>query len=141
MAKLSNFQLDNMLSALSNCSTAGGIVGFAIARNYRIIASALTEYLKTKNEIIQKYGDEDENGNLSVTDPEKLKAANKELSKYASLTQEVNIMKVPEDAFIESGLKGYQIILLGWMTQYPEETKDTDNSVMLSEKDSERFGI
>lgn len=138
MAKFSNFQLDSLLSTLDNCSVADGVVGFAVAHNYRIIHTALAEYLKKKNEIIEKYGEKNEDGNFSVIDPEKLKKANEELSEYASLTQEINIMKVPEDAFMKSSLKAYQIIQLAWMTEYPEESND---SVMLSEKDSDRFGI
>lgn len=115
-----NSELKTMLNGLKAVLKHNGKVGYAAARNTRLIQDALTEYTEEERKLILKYGkkEKDENGNetggarLSIESPEFNKFL-EELEPYLEIEHEVNIMQV-EAADLEK-LTGEEILAVDWM--------------------------
>ncbi len=115
-----NSELKTMLNGLKAVLKHNGKVGYAAARNTRLIQDALTEYTEEERKLILKYGkkEKDENGNetggarLSIESPEFNKFL-EELEPYLEIEHEVNIMQV-EAADLEK-LTGEEILEIDWM--------------------------
>ena len=102
-------------SAVACLSNATGITGFVLNHNYTAIFEKVKPYLNVRNEIIEKYGEEADDGSFIIVDDEKLEQANKELQDYADLKISVDIVKIPEEKTLESGLTSAQLMSLSWM--------------------------
>lgn len=99
--KLSNNQADIYLSALKDIAPkVTGKFGYAVARNIRELTASLTEYHKTRNDLITKYGEiSGEEVVLKSTSEFYVKFID-ELKTYAEIEHDVNIMAVePEEIF------------------------------------------
>lgn len=115
-----NSELKTMLNGLKAVLKHNGKVGYAAARNTRLIQDALTEYTEEERKLILKYGkkEKDENGNetggarLSIESPEFNKFL-EELEPYLEIEHEVNIMQVGA-ADLEK-LTGEEILEIDWM--------------------------
>lgn len=115
-----NSELKTMLNGLKAVLKHNGKVGYAAARNTRLIRDALTEYTEEERKLILKYGkkEKDENGNetggarLSIESREFNKFL-EELEPYLEIEHEVNIMQV-EAADLEK-LTGEEILAIDWM--------------------------
>lgn len=135
MEKFNFYTLDLWLGSLTDALNSTGKVAFAVAHNYRVIKEALTEYTTKKDEIIRKYGEENE-GVFTITDEEKLEEANKELSEFAEMKVAVDILKIHEAAFEDAGLTALQMLNLEWMIETtPKKTTKEARS------DKDRFGF
>lgn len=102
-------------SAVACLQNASGITGFVLNHNYTTIFEKVKPYLNVRNEIIEKYGEEADDGSFIIVDDEKLEQANKELQDYADLKISVDIVKIPEEKTLESGLTSAQLMSLSWM--------------------------
>ena len=139
--KYTNIQLDTYMNVLSQCLDANGVVGFAIAHNFRKIKDQIKEYIDKKNEIIRKYGETRPNGDIAISDPEKLDLANNELEQYAKLEVSCDIMKVEEEAFRDCGLSARHILALDFMTKPTVKTEGMPVDPNDPIGDDDRFGI
>lgn len=109
-----------MLGGLSEVLKYNGKVGYAAARNTRMIQDALTEYDEVERKLILKYGkkEKDENGQetggarLNITDPE-FEEFLKELEPFMEIEHEVNLMQI--DAAEVEKLTGEEILKIDWM--------------------------
>lgn len=139
MEKYSFYTLDVWMETLKPMLETTGLIGFAVAHNYRVVNDALNEYAEKKNDIIKKYGEE-KDGMITIVDDEKLAEAEKELSDFAAMEVAVDVMKVPESALADSGLTARQMIEIDWMVEHPK--KEEDKAEDTAEKsDKDRFGF
>lgn len=133
MAKYKNKDLKAYYITLKECiDNAINVTGYAIAHNYRSILNAIGDFLEKETEIINKYGEKDKDGVITVKDPEKVEIALAEIDKYGILEVECDIMKIPENSFIDSGLTARQMILL-------QEFMLEDNKSENDKKDEPKF--
>lgn len=108
---------NSLLSFLNNISKkCNGKLGFAVARNIRILSTELTEYHNQRNELIKKYGTEKgdqiiiENGSKEHAD------FIKEMKEYEDIELEINLMKVDEETLSNSDLSAdIMVILINYM--------------------------
>lgn len=121
--KLSNIKMMEMLSELKPFLSRRDRIGYAAARNYRFLTTALTEYTVFRRELIEKYGtpDLDENGaelgtiSLNSMSP-KFKSFCDELAPFNMIEHEVELMCINyEDTIGE--LNGEEILQLDWMLE------------------------
>ena len=93
-------------------------IGYAAARNTRILRDALTEFLAFKNELIRKYGQLDEaTGDISIfAGTPNFDKFKEEFSAYADIEQEVDIMPVKYEDVIGL-LNGEEILEIDWMLE------------------------
>lgn len=100
-------KINPVLSKLVTKSYAGRIA-FAIARLAREVAREVEVFDNTRTELVKKYADKDEsgevivneNGNVHITD-ENLARCNKELNEVLVTEIELNANKMPIDWFEE----------------------------------------
>lgn len=112
-----NDELTRYLKASINClAYAKGITGFVLNHNYKEIFEKIHDYLDLRNAVIKKYGEQqDDDGDYTITSDESLAKAEEELNSYANLKVSVDIIKIPEEKTIDSGLSGAQLMSLSWM--------------------------
>lgn len=98
-------KINPILSKLATKSYAGRIA-FALARLAREVAKEVEVFDNTRMELVKKYADKDEsgevivneNGNVHITD-ENLACCNKELNEVLATEIELNANKMPIDWF------------------------------------------
>ena len=119
--KLMNVEMETMLGQVQS------VLGHVdkVARNTRILNTALTEYFQIKQELITKYGekeiiDGEPTGRIVVTPKsEHFKEFEKEFSEIATIKHEVEFMKLNYNEVIGI-LSGEEILKLDWMLEDEE---------------------
>lgn len=119
----SNIEIKEKILSLQPVLTLRNIVGYAAARNARVLTDALTEYTQFEREAIIKYGtaDTDDNGRPVGTtsiapDSEQFDNFIKEMVPLQELKQEVSVMMVKFDEVI-GRLSGEEILSIDWMLE------------------------
>lgn len=96
-----------------------GKLGYACARNLRKLRDAGKEFIDKRDELIMKYGEEQDNGKFIIPH-EKISALNAEISEYSEIEHEVDIMQVSPDVFCSGSLDSQAMYKLDWMVEEPE---------------------
>lgn len=105
-------EADAIATMLGSMLQTKGIVGFKIARNYRMIQEELKEYTDKKRELFEKYGTEHE-GNLIIDKgSENYPLFLEEMKPYNDQEVEFNFRLISEEELIDSGLTAEQMIIL-----------------------------
>ena len=120
---LTNFEMEQRRNSLIPLLSQRNILGYIIARNYRMLSNELLEYEKFRNDLIQKYGeqDKDENGNLLPTVTVKIGTENfvefyTELKPLNDMKHEVDLMTAKYESVIDI-LSGEEILSIDWMLE------------------------
>lgn len=117
----SNQEMEQMLGALDAQLPRKDMIGYAAARNARVLRNELVEYLSVRDGLVMKYGkpDVDEDGNetgsvsISPLSPE-FPAFSDELRKFATIQHEPKLFRLRyEDAIGQ--LSGSELLELDWM--------------------------
>lgn len=116
---LKNSQMAQMLKQLKPILAQRNKVGYAAARNSRILSDHLTEYQTFRTGLIEKYGqpEKDEQGNTVIrmkTDSEEFQQFCKELAPINEIEHEVDFMTIPYEEAI-GVLSGEEILAVDWM--------------------------
>ena len=90
---------------------------YTIARNIRLIQQELDQYEKARVELVQKHGVVAEDGSASVS-PNKIKEFSNEINELQSVTIDLDIRKVGEDAC--ANLSANDMSVLDWMLEGDE---------------------
>lgn len=105
-------QADMLLNVLTTMLQTKGIVGFKIARNYRMISDELKEYNDKKMELFKKYGRE-ENGQIIIDkDSENYPLFLKEIEPYNEQEVQFNFRMITEEELANSELTAEQMLIL-----------------------------
>ncbi len=118
---LSNARMAEMLHQLRPLLPRRDKLGYASARNYRILSDSLTEYEVFRRELIEKYGEPgtDENGaptfSIQIGSPN-FKLFCDELAPFSKTEHEVELMTVKYDEAI-GNLSGEEILGVDWMLE------------------------
>ena len=114
-------QADTLLNILSTMLQTKGIVGFKIARNYRMIQEELKEYTDKKRELFEKYGTQ-QDGNLIIDKgSENYPLFLEEMKPYEDMEVNFDFRMISEEELIDSGLTAEQMIVL---SDYMVEVQD-----------------
>jgi len=121
----------------SNSASIKGKAGLAFSYNFRLLHEAISEYITKRNDIINKYADViseeekekyDKEGIIpptTITDPDKLREANKEIAEFEDLKIEIPVMIISTDDILKcEDIDTYVMQLLIWMTKEFEEDKN-----------------
>lgn len=111
----------NRLEHLKNLLDHKDIVGYAAARNTRLLSEASFEFIQKRDELIAKYGDAvfDDNGNETgeialAFDSDKFPRFLEDLKPYAEIEQEINLVTLKYEQAIGL-LSGTELLELDWM--------------------------
>ena len=120
---LSNAEMYQRQNSLKPLLSQRNMLGYTVARNYRMLSNALLEYERFKNELIRKYGkqDKDSDGNDLPTVSIKMGTDNfkkfcEELEPFSNIQHEVDLMTVKYETVIGI-LSGDEILSVDWMLE------------------------
>lgn len=121
--KLKNSEISNYAVNLQNISTkVKGKLAYIVARNLRKLVTEIQEYEEIKNSLIEKYGSKDENGILSVTiGSDEYKEFIKEISEYATIEQDIDLLMISPDDLYETELTAQDILSIDFMIEETTE--------------------
>lgn len=120
--RVTNAQAEAWLEALDGVLDHSGPVGYAAAVNTRRLREAISEYLSVKMGIIRRYGHEVIKNGVQTGEwviPQQspdLEKAEEELSEFAELEHEVDVMRLPVEKVVDE-LTGRQILELWFMVK------------------------
>lgn len=121
--KFSNSIMENHSIVLRNFLDRNDIIGYACARNLRLLSNACQEYVSLKNKLVQEYGTAslDDNGNATgeyYIDPnnDKYSYVADKLNESGNIEHEVTIFVLSYDEIIQK-LTGNEILQLDWMLE------------------------
>lgn len=114
---MTNIDMFNRLNILQSISSkVTGKLGYAVARNIRKIIDECQDFLKIKDELVHKYGTEDENGNIVIKqNTEEYENFIEELQVYSDIQCDVDIFKVNEEELWNSALNANEMLSIEFM--------------------------
>lgn len=118
-----NIEMQQMIKALSKYLDRKDMLGYAAARNTRILTFELMEFENIRDELILKYGEPelDEEGNPSdqitlKVDSPKFKDFVEEIDKFAFVEHDPSLFKIKPEHVIGE-LSGTEIMEIDWMIE------------------------
>ena len=121
MKKYTNEQMNAMLNALVPFLDRRDVIGYAAARNTRILQEELSEYTPIRNELLLKYGEKEiskdgqpTGGVLLRLDSPHFGEFAKEIDEFAKLEHEPKLFKVKFEQAI-GVLSGSELLEIEWM--------------------------
>lgn len=117
-----NYEMSNCLGYLQEIAPkVTGKLAYAISRNIRKISDECVEFEKIRIELIQKYGEEDGDGNISVKkSSDNYNKFLEELEVYSNISHDVDIYKIDASDLFDSELNANDMLFLEFMIN--EET-------------------
>lgn len=88
---LTNTKMHEYIDSLSQCLDCTGILGYAIARNYRKLQEEAADYLQMYNNAIMKFGEE-----TTLPDGSKTYTLNIQSEQYAKFIAEIEPLSTVE---------------------------------------------
>lgn len=113
--KMTNAQMFDSIQVL-NQAEEKGVLGFAIARNRRILAEELREYAQKRDELLKEYGTDEGDGRFTIK-ADKVPAFSEALRPYAEMTADVAVTQVDAETFCGGNLTSSQMFVLEWMVK------------------------
>lgn len=113
---LTNAQMFDSVSTLTEAKDEKGLLGYAIAVNLRKLTNELREYAAKRDELLKEHGTDAGNNRYNLT-PAQAKAFNDALAPYSDLTCDVQVMQVAPEVFYGGGLTSAQMYALSWMVK------------------------
>lgn len=129
-----NIEMERMIAALKKHLGRTDMIGYAAARNTRILLAESQEYQERREELIRKYGkpETDENGKntgrikLLINSPE-FADYEKEISEWAMIEHTPPIYKISAEEVIGK-LSGSEILEIDWMLKDFEDESETEDA-------------
>ena len=120
--KITNIDMDKHLSFLNSISSkVTGKLAYAIARNIRKITSELIEYNEIRNNLIEKYGEVNDNGRYTISvGTEAFNKFVNDIGEYTLIEHEVDICEVDEETICNSSLTAEEMLQLDFMIKDSE---------------------
>lgn len=118
--RYTNAQMDQMLQSLEPFLDRADVIGYAAARNTRLLHTELSEYLERKLKLLQEYGEE-ESVDGAPTGRVCIKAGMpgfgefvESLSAFGEIAHEPELFTLPYEEAIGK-LTGAELLALDWM--------------------------
>lgn len=103
----------NLLNFLNNIATkCKGKLGYAVARNIRVLNTELTEFQNERNELIRKYGTKEGDNIFIEAGSEAFFKFHNEMKQYESLDLDIPLMKVDREVLEGSDLSADILLVL-----------------------------
>ena len=103
----------NLLNFLNNISKQCiGKLGYAVARNIRVLNTELTEFQNERNELIRKYGTKEGDNIFIEAGSEAFFKFQNEMKQYESLDLDIPLMKVDREVLEGSDLSADILLVL-----------------------------
>lgn len=116
-----NIEMERMIASLEPLLERTDMLGYAAARNTRILRTEAQEYFNRRDELIQKYGTDKLDGDGNPTGMSEIRVGSPEFDKYADEIQEWALIEHEPKLFVLDyeeaigKLSGAQLLDLDWM--------------------------
>lgn len=109
--KLTNKQMDEYIYGLEGLmEKTQGRLGYAIAKNHRMILNELKEYQGLKDSAIMRFGTKNEQGRASIqVGTDAYEKYLEEMKQYDDIESDVNIVMVKADDVYSSNLSAKEV--------------------------------
>lgn len=122
-----NIEMEQMIAQLEPLLGRNDLIGYAAARNTRILMDETTEYRDLRHDLVMEYGtpekgdDGNETGRYELRfDSPRWPAYEKEITEWAMLEHEPDVYKIPAKSAIGQ-LTGKEMLDLEWMLEFEDE--------------------
>ena len=122
-----NIEMEQMIAQLEPLLGRNDLIGYAAARNTRILMDETTEYRDLRHDLVMEYGtpekgdDGNETGRYELRfDSPNWPAYEKEITEWAMLEHEPDVYKIPAKSAIGQ-LTGKEMLDLEWMLEFEDE--------------------
>lgn len=113
----SNAQLERMAGVLEKHLSRTDLIGYAAARNTRIIGDEILDYEQLKDRLIMRYGEESGDGSYSIKPgSEGFAKFLAEIKEWAEAESDPAFYKIPSKEVIGK-LSGTEILEIDWMLE------------------------
>lgn len=123
MSAYKNIEMEQMIASLEPLLERTDKIGYAAARNTRILQSCAREYLERREQLIAKHGTpqlDDEGNPTGVSEirigSEEFHAYAAEIEEWALIEHEPDVFKLKYEDVIDK-LSGAQILAVDWMLE------------------------
>lgn len=121
-----NIEMEQMIAALEPLLERTDLIGYAAARNTRILRTEAQEYLDRREQLIEKYGEPqlDEEGNptgitrLLVNSPEFNEYA-RDIEQWALIEHDPKLFRIPVSKALDA-ISGNELLEIEWMFDWDE---------------------
>ena len=115
--KLTNIEMSNYLMSLKNISEkVNGKLAYAVSRNMRKIANEVLEFETIRNDLINKYGEKNENGIFAIKiGSDSYEKFMKDIKEYADIEHEVDVYSISSEILCDSNLNADEMLQLDFM--------------------------
>ena len=127
-----NIQMEQMLANVEPLLSKKGLVGYAAARNARVLKGEIAEYIEMKNSAISELGEEEVDGEGRPTGHVTLKFDSPAFEEYKrrmdgvdTAVSEPKIFRV-RAADVMDQLSGEEMLKLDWMIDFDEDAQTLD---------------
>lgn len=115
--KLTNKELyDNLSSLVEISDKVTGKIGYAVSYNIRKLTNEIPEYEKMRDELINKYGEKDETGQVGIKiGSEAYEKYMSEMKQYDDIEFDINIIMVKPEDLESSDLTAKEMLGMSFM--------------------------
>lgn len=138
---LTNSQMHQYLISLNEMLSYKGILGYAIARNVRVLQNGCQEYIDIFSKCVTKYGvqEKDEDGNFTgrikiEESSGNVAKLNKELAPYAEIKHSVELFMIPFSEAYEQ-LSAAELLQIDFML-FDDDDKRHEQSALSQNNDT-----
>lgn len=125
--KLTNAEMDKMIAQVEPYLARNDVIGYAAARNVRILKSAAREYIDIREKKVMEHGEPvtDEDGKPTGAVQIRFDSPNwpkfeSELNEFAAIEHDADIFKIDASKAI-GALTGREILDIEWMLEFGDE--------------------
>ena len=121
--RLRNDEMAAMADACIPHLRDGGLLGYACARNYRMLTTASLEYSAMRDDLVRRYGEKEydadgrETGATITKDSPNWTKLTDALADFAGIEHEVEVFAVAASALVGI-LSGEEMLRIGWMLDW-----------------------
>lgn len=115
--KLTNKEIfENLSSLLKISDKVTGKVGYAVSYNIRKLSDEVPEYENMRDDLIKKYGTEDEEGKVGIRiGSEEYQKFSEEIEQYDKMEFDINIIMVKPEDLESSDLTAKEMLGMSFM--------------------------
>lgn len=98
--KITNGTIVELIEVINKFQDVTGKLAYAMAKNRRILSEHMKDFEEVRNELVKKYGSEDENGNIFINrDSENYQAFVDEIVPILNILVDVDLFQLDKDEF------------------------------------------
>ncbi|MEC4272968.1 hypothetical protein VJ923_07340 [Adlercreutzia sp. R25] len=119
--KLTNYEMSRRLGQLGQVLDRADLIGYAAARNTRVLREACSEYLQMQDALVRELGEPETDGEGAETGAYRLDFASpnfpefaRRMDEIAPIESEIEVFRIRVDEAIGK-LSGTQLLELDWM--------------------------